>query len=262
VGPRGLAVCGSQVYVAEYFTDSITAVTLAAEKDATVRSLPLGSKPQWNEVRRGEVLFHDGRVCLEGWQSCSSCHPEGRADALNWDLLNDGKGNPKNTKSLLWSHRTPPAMAAGVHPTAEAAVRSGIKHILMLERPEAEAAAIDAWLKSLAPLPSPLLVQGRLSPAAVRGRRLFESDRVACAKCHPAPLYTDLQMHDVGSRGESDERAAFDTPTLVETWRTSPYMHDGRYTTIEQLLTEGKHGHADQLCAEELADLVQFVLSL
>ena len=153
-------------------------------------------------------------------------------------------------------------MASGVHPTAEAAVRSGIKHILMSERPEAEAAAIDAWLKSLAPLPSPLLVQGRLSPAAERGQRLFNSDRVGCAKCHPAPLYTDLKAHDVGSRGESDERATFDTPTLVEAWRTSPYLHDGRYTTIEQLLTEGKHGRANKLSDEELADLVQFVLSL
>ena len=190
-GPRGLAVDGSQVYVAEYFTDSVAAVTLAAGKDPTVRSLPLGKKPQWNEVRRGEVLFHDGGLCLRKWQSCASCHPEGRADALNWDLLNDGEGNPKNTKSLLLSHRTPPAMASGVRPTAEAAVRSGIKHILMSERPEAEAAAIDAWLKSLAPLPSPFLVNGRLSPAAERGRRLFHSDRVACAKCHPAPLYTD-----------------------------------------------------------------------
>jgi YVTN family beta-propeller protein len=262
VGPRGLAVRGSQVYVAEYFTDSIAAVALAGTNDAGVRSLPLGPQPQWNEVRRGEVLFHDGRACLEGWQSCATCHPEGRADALNWDLLNDGKGNPKNTKSLIWSHRTAPAMASGVHPTAEAAVRSGIKHILMSERRAAGAAAIDTWLKSLTPLPSPFLVQGRLTPAAARGQRLFESERVACAKCHPAPLYTDLKMHDVDSRGESDERTTFDTPTLVEVWRTSPYMHDGRYTTIEQLLTEGKHGHAHRLPADELADLVQFVLSL
>ncbi len=262
VGPRGLAVGGSQVYVAEYFTDSIAAVSLAAGKDATVRNLPLGPKPQWDEVRRGQVLFHDARLCLEGWQSCVSCHPEGRADALNWDLLNDGEGNPKNTLSLVWSHRTPPAMASRVRPTAEAAVRSGIKHILMSERPEAEAAAIDAWLKSLAPLPSPLLVQGRLSPAAERGRRLFHSDRAGCAKCHPAPLYTDLTAHDVGSRAESDERASFDTPTLVEVWRTAPYLHDGRYTTIEQLLREGKHGRVEKLSDTDIADLVQFVLSL
>ena len=262
VGPRGLAVCGSQVYVAEYFSDSLAAVTLPAGKDAAVHALPLGPSPQWSEVRRGEMLFHDGGVCRHRWQSCASCHPEGRADALNWDLLNDGEGNPKNTKSLLLSHRTPPSMASGVRPTAEAAVRSGITHILMSQRPEADAAAIDSWLQSLAPLSSPFLVNGQLSPAAKRGRRLFESDRVGCANCHPAPLYTDRKAYDVGSRGEEDDRDAFDTPALLETWRTSPYMHDGSYTTIEQLLTEGKHGRAHQLLPEELSDLVQFVLSL
>ncbi len=96
VGPRGLATFGSQVYVVEYFTDSIAAVALSrSEKDATVHSIPLGPKPQWDSVRRGEMLFHDGRICRRGWQSCASCHPDGRADALNWDLLNDGEGNPK-----------------------------------------------------------------------------------------------------------------------------------------------------------------------
>jgi YVTN family beta-propeller protein len=262
VGPRGLAVCGAQVYVAEYFTDTIAAVGLASGKDARVHSIPLGPRPQWSAARRGERLFHDARLCLQGWQSCASCHPDGRADALNWDLLNDGEGNPKNTKSLLLSHRTPPAMAAGVHPTAEAAVRSGIKHILAAERPEAEAAAIDAWLKSLTPQPSPRLVHGRLSPAAERGRQLFGSQRVGCARCHPAPLYTDQKLHDVGSRGEMDDRSAFDTPTLVEAWRTAPYMHDGHYPTVRDLLTTGKHGRARTLSPGELADLVEFVLSL
>ncbi len=262
VGARGLAVCRAQVYVAEYFTDSLAVVTLPEAGAAAVRSLSLGPPPPADEVRRGQMLFHDARICLKGWQSCASCHPEGRADALNWDLLNDGTGNPKNTKSLVMSHQTPPAMASGVHATAEAAVRSGIRHILMRERPEAEAAALDAWLRSLTPLPSPALAQGRLSPAAERGRRLFESDRVACAACHPAPLYTDGKAYDVGSRSDLDTRAVFDTPTLLEVWRTAPYLHDGRYTTLEQLLVEGRHGGADQLGAEELADLVQFVRSL
>jgi hypothetical protein len=262
VGPRGLAVYGSQVYVTEYFTDSLAAVALTADKDVAVQSIALGPKPQWTQTRLGEMLFHDGRICFHGWQSCASCHPDGRADALNWDLLNDGEGNPKNTKTLLFSHRTPPAMATGVRPTAEAAVRSGIKHILLSDRPASEAAAIDVWLKSLEPQPSPFLVDGRLSPAAERGRRLFESERVGCAKCHPAPHYTDLKAYDVGSQGELDDRATFDTPTLVEAWRTAPYMHDGSYATIQQLLTDGKHGAAHELDEEELADLVQFVLSL
>ena len=45
-------------------------------------------------------------------------------DGLNWDLLNDGIGNPKSTKTLLYSHATPPAMISGIRADAETAVRA------------------------------------------------------------------------------------------------------------------------------------------
>ena len=38
-------------------------------------------------VRRGEILFHDASDCFERWQSCASCHPDARADGLNWDRV-------------------------------------------------------------------------------------------------------------------------------------------------------------------------------
>ena len=60
---------------------------------------PWDRRRKWSPVRRGEFLFNDGTVCHEHWQSCASCHPDGRGDGLSWDLLNDGAGNPKNTKS-------------------------------------------------------------------------------------------------------------------------------------------------------------------
>ena len=86
-------------------------------------------------------------------------------------------------------------------------MRAGITHILFAVRPEKEAAAIDAYLKSLRPVPSPYLVDGKLSAAAQRGKKLFFNDEVGCAKCHPAepergPLYTDMLIRDVASRGE------------------------------------------------------------
>jgi cytochrome c peroxidase len=150
--------------------------------------------------------------------------------------------------------------------TAEEAVRAGIKSILFSYRPEEEAAAIDAYLASLEPEPSPHLIDGRLSPAAQRGRALFQSDRIACSRCHPAPLYTDLHSHNVGSRSEVDRTDRFDTPTLIEVWRTAPYLHDGRYLTVKELLTEGQHGlrrdGKNGLSPAELDDLVEFVLSL
>ncbi len=265
-GPRGLAVVGTKVFVAEYFSDTLAVVDLSAKEGDPVGTIALGPKPEMTLERRGEFLFHDASICYENWQSCLSCHPDGRHDALNWDLMNDGIGNFKNTKSLLLVHKTPPTMAEAVRPSAEACVRAGLLHILFADRPEEEAVAIDAYLKSLKPVPSPRLAGGRLSPSAERGKLLFEGDRGGCHECHPAPLYTDLKMHNVGTRGRFEYADRFDTPTLIEVWRTAPYLHDGRYVTVEELIVKGTHGssHGDveELSDREIADLVEFVLSL
>ena len=154
--------------------------------------------------RLGERWFHDATISHQSWQSCASCHPDGRADGLNWDLLNDGTGNPKNTKSLVWSHRTPPAMSHGVRGTAEKAVRSGLRNILFALRPETEAVAIDEYLKALRPVPSPYRVGGEFSEAARRGQRIFEDAKVGCTQCHPAPLFTDQKSYAVGTANGQD----------------------------------------------------------
>jgi YVTN family beta-propeller protein len=263
-GPRGLAAAGSKVFVAQYFSDSIAQIDLQPGGEARVGEIALGEVPVLTEQRRGHLLFEDATLCYQHWQSCASCHPDARVDGLNWDLLNDGPGNPKNTKSMLLSHATPPSMALGVRSTAEVAVRAGFVHILFSEPPEEDSAAIDTYLKSLRPVPSPYLVDGRLSELAERGRELYHSDRIACHRCHPAPLYTDLRAHNVGTRTPNDRLDRFDTPTLVEVWRTAPYLHDGRYTTIRELLTEGRHGLRpnDTLKEDEIDALVEFVLSL
>ena len=226
----------------------------------------LGPPVIWDTIRRGEVLFHDGIYCRQQWQSCSSCHPDGRADVLNWDLLNDGTNNPKNTKSLLLSHETPPSMATGVRADAETAVRAGVNGILFAYLAERDYCAMDEYLKTLRPVPSPFLIDGQLSDSAKRGKLLFNNSRTGCSICHPESNdYTDMQLHDVGTR-ELDYFDEYDTPTLVEVWRTAPYLHDGRYETIRELIVEGKHfapdNRLDKLTEQDIDDLVEFVLSL
>lgn len=263
-GPRGIAVVGTTVYAAEYFTDSLGVVDIDPETPARATSVALGPETEMSVTRRGQMFFNDAALCFQHWQSCASCHPDDRADGLNWDLLNDGIGNPKNTKSMLLAHQTPPAMSLGVRASAEVAVRAGIRFIQFAVRPEEDAVAIDEYLKSLEPTPSPYLVNGELSPAALRGREVFE--KAQCGVCHPAPLYTDLNTHEVGTATPMDKDKDFDTPTLVEVWRTAPYLHDGRAATIEEVLkkyNEGdKHGVTSNLTEEELKDLAEFVLSL
>ncbi len=263
-GPRSLAVIDRKAYVAEYFTDSLAVVDISENSRHKTLSIALGPKRPMTARRKGEMLFNDAEICFQGWQSCASCHPsDARADALNWDLLNDGLGNPKNTKSLLYSHRTPPSMMSGVRANAEAAVRAGIRHILFSVRPEKEARAIDGYLKSLRPVPSPHLVNGKLSESAGRGQEVFH--KAECSSCHSGPLFTNLREYDVGTGEGREKGRKFDTPTLIEIWRTAPYLYDGRAATIKDVVTtfnpEDKHGHTSDLSEEETNDLVEFVLS-
>jgi YVTN family beta-propeller protein len=267
LGPRGVVVVGRMAYTANYFSDTLSAFELDGTHPK-VQSIALGTKPPMTAARQGELNFNDARLCFQGWQCCASCHSDdARVDGLNWDLLNDGIGNPKNNKSLLLAFKTPPAMSTGVRESAEAAVRAGLTHILFTVQPPAVSAALDAYIQSLRPLPSPHLVRGRLSAAARRGEKIFRSSQTGCAQCHPAPLFTDLQSYDVGTVGPRDgTNDLFDTPTLVEVWRTAPYLHDGSASTMRDVLTRAnpkdQHGKTSHLTADELNDLIEYVLSL
>jgi YVTN family beta-propeller protein len=251
-GPRAMALNGHHAWIASYFSDAVESVDLDSGAVTCLRA----PRPH----ATGESLFNDGNLSFQGWLSCASCHgPEARVDGLNWDLLNDGLGDPINTKSLLLAHRTPPAMSHAVRENAEAAVRAGLEFILFAQRPESEAAAIDEYLKSLKPLASPHLVNGKLTPAARRGKRLFFDAKVGCASCHPAGLLTSLKPYDVGA-------GPLDTPTLVEIWRTAPYLHDGSAPALRDVLTTAnpsdRHGRTSQLSRAQIDDLLAYLESL
>lgn len=265
LGPRGLTAVGNTIFAAEYFSGTLAEVTLAKDGTAQVASHRLGTQPEMTAVRKGELFFHDGAVCFQQWQSCASCHPgDARVDALNWDILNDGMGNPKNTKSMLLSYDTPPTTATRVRDNAMVSTRAGIRFILFNQPKEEDALAVDAYLRALKPVPSPKLVEGKLSTAAERGKILFSNAK--CASCHPAPLFTDLKGHKVGTETRMEPDTRFDTPSLVEAWRTAPYLHDGRAATIKELLTtfnpKDFHGVTSTLSEAQLDDLAEYILSL
>ena len=263
-GPRSVVVTGQTVYAGEYFSGTLSILDLRAGVPSKAVSVKLGNDVPMTAQRRGEMLFHDAQYCYQKWLSCSSCHPhEARPDGLNWDLMLDGVGNGKNTKSLLLSHQTPPTTITGTRPNAEASVRAGFEYIQFARRPEEDAAAVDAYLKSLQPAPSPYLVQGKHSAAAERGRTIFQS--AGCASCHSGRLYTSMRKYNAATGRGREQGIAFDTPTLIEVWRTAPYLNDGRAVTIQDMLTSpdsGIHYLTPRLSAEEIRDLAEFVLSL
>jgi len=263
-GPRGLVAAGHKLYVAEYFTGSLGVVDLDAANRPS-ESITLGPKQPMSPQRKGEMLFHDAStMCFQQWQSCSSCHPGGRTDAMNWDLLNDGMGNPKNTRSLLFSAEIFPVMARGVRATASLAVRSGMKFIQFMEPNEEKATALYEYIKGLLPVPSPRLVNGQLSETAKRGKAVF--GRANCNSCHNGPYFTDSKKYGVGTSDGTESGVTYVTPKLIEVWRTAPYLHDGRAATLEEVVRkynkENRHGHTTDLSPQEVTELVDYMESL
>lgn len=254
-GPRNMAIVGDRVIVPTYFADILNFV----EGEALKGSVNLNPERTESEEQSGEKYFNDATYCFQNWQSCNGCHPgDGRTDGMNWDLMNDGVGNSKNCKSLLFSHVTPPSMISGIRVSAELAVRKGFTHIQFYNVDESYARSVDAYLKALKPVASPYLVDGELSVKAVAGRKVFE--KFKCGLCHSGTMFTDMKMHRIGEDVEFE--AGWDTPTLREVWRTAPYLFDGRAETMKDVFSIHKHGIEKKISDTEAEQLAEYVLSL
>jgi cytochrome c peroxidase len=119
-----------------------------------------------------------------------------------------------------------------------------------------------------------------------RGFALFEG-KANCVKCHQGFNFTDNGFHNIGVRelGAEVDRgrfnlkpvksmyAAFRTPTLRDVELTAPYMHNGIYRTLEEVVDHYDRGGEPSsalspdmkpldLTQAEKADLVSFMKSL
>lgn len=255
-GPRSILLADSRLFVPTYFADILNVMDVHT---LALTSVNLNPDRVESDINKGEKYFNDASHCFQNWQSCNGCHPgDGRTDGMNWDLMNDGVGNSKNCKSMLFSHVTPPSMISGVRESAEWAVRAGFKFIQFFDVSEEDARCVDAYLKSLQPVPSPYLVNGELSEKAQAGKKVF--DKLKCGECHSGIYYTDLKMHRIGEDVEFEK--GWDTPTLREVWRTAPYLFDGRAATMQEVFEVHRHGIEKKVSKKDIEALTEYVNSL
>jgi DNA-binding beta-propeller fold protein YncE len=261
--PRRLALSGdgSRLVVSNYLGDSLT--VMDAKQLRVLRHIPLGG-PAPDAARRGQIQFNSARMTFQGQFSCASCHPDGGADGLNWDLTRDGVGNFMNTRSLLGVKDTAPYGWHGSSPTLADRFTGTLRTLHRHEPTAAETSDLTAYLESLPP-PRPLPQRPEDRPAAVRGKLLFEG-KGGCITCHRGVTFQDGLTHDLGTRGPQDVQDRFDTPSLRGVARTAPYLHDGRAGTLEDVFTRHntaqRHGAAHRLTAEELRDVIAYLKSL
>lgn len=95
-----------------------------------------------------------------------------------------------------------------------------------------------------------LMGQADLTTAELQGAMLFLSEVGDCFHCHATPLMTDNAFHNIGLEsnfsgfdvgryaitGNPMDMGAFKTPTLRNIALTAPYMHDGRFQTLEEVV--------------------------
>lgn len=130
-----------------------------------------------------------------------------------------------------------------------------------------------------------------LGESARRGWDLFRG-RAGCVRCHAfrddSPFFTDYEFHNSGIgwdhpkpelgrytvTREPQDRGRFRTPSLRNVALTAPYMHDGRFATLGDVLAHYQRGgianpYLDErirpplaLTEAERADLIAFLQSL
>jgi cytochrome c peroxidase len=125
--------------------------------------------------------------------------------------------------------------------------------------------------------PAPKLgVDGKLdpakaSPAEMRGQALFFG-KAQCSSCHPAPYYTDNQMHDLQT-GRFFEPRTIRNHTMVTDGKiktfplrgikeSPPYLHDGRLMTLDDTVEFFNLILGTKLTDQEKKDLVVFMRAL
>ena len=154
------------------------------------------------------------------------------------------------------------------------------------------AKSLATFLRSIVPGDSPLdkFLKGdaaALSPSARQGLELYQG-KAGCILCHNGPNLTDDGFHNIGvpPTGPLREdlgryqmvplpalKGAFKTPSLRMAALTAPYMHNGVFATLEEVIEfynrggDIKNNLAPEmkplnLSAREKKDLKAFLLSL
>jgi cytochrome c peroxidase len=131
---------------------------------------------------------------------------------------------------------------------------------------------LDKWAANIEPL----------TAQEEAGRRLFVN--LQCNTCHDGSLLTDHLFHNIGVRpanedagrggvtGNAADNGKFKTPTLRNVELRGPFMHNGRFATLEEVVEfydrAGDHDAPNidrgvirplNLTAQEKADLVAFM---
>lgn len=274
------------------------------------------------KVELGKKLYFDPRLSVDGTVSCATCHNPtfGFSNGVQFSPGHKGQLGDRNSPTVInrlystvqfWDGR-----AASLEEQALGPIQNPVEMANTLEgmianldkipgykaefkkafgteeiTPDRVAKAIASFERTLLSANSPFdrFQEGEtnaIPESAKRGFMVFMG-KGACNECHPAPLFTDEQFHNIGVgmdrenpdlgrfkvTNQEKDKGAFKTPTLRDITETYPYLHDGSANTLREVVELYDRGGTPnpwldaeikplKLTGQEEADLVQFLKTL
>jgi cytochrome c peroxidase len=235
--------------------------------------VPAGNPLSKEGVALGRKLYYDSRLSLGGnlaGQSCSSCHHQ-----QNGFSIMQGSGMPVLphvnlgwSDHFLWNGKVIGSLEEVMEFEVSEFFQTDLNYFNSLEEYKTDfkkvfgneqvtyerlAMALSQFLRTLNSYNSPydqwLRGEVMLSPLEWRGLELFFSEAADCFHCHAGPLFMDKIFHNTGLdsvsvpgsgheaiSGMGYHRGSFKTPTLRNVAVRGPYMHDGRFQTLQQVI--------------------------
>ncbi len=242
-------------------------------------------------VLLGKQLFYDAkdvRLSRDSYMSCASCHNDGNHDGRTWDLSGFGEGL-RNTIALKgragmshgflhWSANFDEVqdfekqirdLAGGLGLMTDAQYNAGTRNQAMGDKKTGISNDLDLLAAYVASLntfeKSPFTENnGALTTAALAGKQTFNQKR--CVNCHTAPKLTNSEnastLKNIGSMNAASGKrlnatlSGIDVPTLMDAWKTAPYLHDGRAAN----LAEAVLAHSEvSINPSEMQNLVRYI---
>jgi YVTN family beta-propeller protein len=275
--PRGIAFTpdGERLLVANRLDDTLSVIDTRTNR--VIATINLEGPKKLSVLRHGEQTFYTARYSFQGQIGCANCHIDSTFDGLTWDLEPDGFGRDivdnrlledvKDTEPYKWNGGNPNLPTECGPRTEKYFWRSENYDDLTLTD-------LVVYIRSQPARPNRWRLPGHeLTPPQERGRALFERavDKFGktipegnrCVTCHSGVKGTSQKSFDVGTRRPTDNSGLLDTPQLVNTALTAPYLHDGSARTLEEIWTvfnpEDKHGRTNDLTKDELNDLIEYL---
>lgn len=242
---------------------------------ALTDNVPEGNQVTDAGAALGRVLFYDRRLSVNDRVSCASCHQQQFSFGDTARLSRGAMGELTNRHSMplintryyrsrrfFRDDRAESLEALVLQPISDPAEMALPKELLVpkLEMAgfygplftaafgtstisrERIALAMSQFVRALVTThtkrDSILLGTASFTPLELRGINVFES--AGCLDCHESYLHVSDQARNNGLDARSGDRGAgqgrFKSPSLRNVAIRTPYMHDGRFRTLDEVI--------------------------